>query len=84
MDFTFSEDQLLFQESVRDFLVNEVTAERIRASWLADSGREDALWRQLAELGLTGMTVPEAHGGPRHVRARFCAIGTGVWLRCIA
>ncbi|MFT6275235.1 MAG: hypothetical protein ACJAZ0_001329, partial [Halioglobus sp.] len=25
MDFTFSEDQLLFQESVRDFLVNEVT-----------------------------------------------------------
>ena len=63
MDFTFSEDQLLFQESVRDFLVNEVTAERVRASWLADSGREDALWRQLAELGLTGMTVPEAHGG---------------------
>jgi len=63
MDFTFSEDQLLFQESVRDFLVNEVTAERIRASWKSDSGREDALWNQLAELGLTGMTVPEVHGG---------------------
>jgi len=63
MDFTFSEDQLLFQESVRDFLVNEVTAERIRASWTTDSGREDALWNQLAELGLTGMTVPEVHGG---------------------
>ncbi|MFB0950001.1 MAG: acyl-CoA dehydrogenase family protein, partial [Halioglobus sp.] len=56
MDFTFSEDQLLFQESVRDFLVNEVTAERIRASWESDSGREDVLWNQLAELGLTGMT----------------------------
>ena len=63
MDFTFSEDQLLFQESVRDFLVNEVTAERIRASWETDSGREEALWNQLAELGLTGMTVPEVHGG---------------------
>ena len=25
MDFTFTEDQLLFQESVREFLVNEVT-----------------------------------------------------------
>ncbi len=63
MDFTFTEDQLLFRESVRDFLVNEITPERVRASWESDSGREDALWQQLAELGLTGMTVPEAFGG---------------------
>jgi alkylation response protein AidB-like acyl-CoA dehydrogenase len=63
MDFTFTEDQLLFQESVRDFLVNEVTPERIRACWETDSGRDPALWSQLAELGLTGITVPEEHGG---------------------
>ncbi len=63
MDFTFTEDQLLFRDSVRDFLVKEVTPERIRASWESDSGREDGLWGQLAELGLTGMTVPEEHGG---------------------
>ena len=29
MDFTFTEDQLLFQESVREFLVNEITADSI-------------------------------------------------------
>ncbi|MBD2858340.1 acyl-CoA/acyl-ACP dehydrogenase [Spongiibacter sp. KMU-158] len=63
MDFTFSEDQLLFQESVRDFLVNEVTPEKIRELWQTESGRSDALWAQLAELGLTGMTVPEQYGG---------------------
>ena len=63
MDFTFSEDQLLFQDSVRDFLINEVTPERVREAWESDSGRSDALWGQLAELGLTGMTVPEEHGG---------------------
>ncbi len=63
MDFTFTEDQLLFQESVRDFLVNEVTPERIRRSWESDTGREDALWSQLTELGLVGMTVPEEYGG---------------------
>lgn len=63
MDFTFSEDQLLFQESVRDFLVNEVTPEKIRQLWDTDTGRDDALWAQLAELGLTGMTVPEDFGG---------------------
>jgi alkylation response protein AidB-like acyl-CoA dehydrogenase len=63
MNFTFSEDQLLFQESVRDFLVNEVTPQRIRASWETDSGREAGLWQQLTELGLVGMTVPEEYGG---------------------
>lgn len=63
MDFTFSEDQLLFQDSVRDFLSNEVTPERIRASWETPTGRDDELWGQLVELGLVGMTVPEEHGG---------------------
>ena len=63
MDFTFTEEQLLFQESVRDFLFNEVTPERIRASWQSDTGREHLLWQQLTDLGLVGMTVPEEHGG---------------------
>lgn len=63
MDFTYSEDQLLFQESVRDFLVNEVTAEKIRELWETETGRSDALWSQLVELGLTGLTVPEEFGG---------------------
>ncbi|KZX55047.1 acyl-CoA dehydrogenase [Halioglobus sp. HI00S01] len=63
MDFTFSEDQLLFQDSVRDFLVNEITPERIRSSWDTETGRSQELWAQLAELGLTGLTVPEAFGG---------------------
>lgn len=63
MDFTFTEDQMLFQESVRDFLVKEVSPERIRTCWETDSGRDPALWGQLAELGLTGITVPEEFGG---------------------
>lgn len=63
MDFTFTDDQLLFRDSVRDFLVNEVTPERIRASWDTPTGREPELWSQLSVLGLTGMTVPEEFGG---------------------
>ncbi len=63
MDFTFSEDQLLFQQSVREFLVNEVTTESIRALWDTKTGRSDELWQQLAGMGLTGLTVPEAFGG---------------------
>ncbi len=63
MDFTFTEDQLLFQESVREFLVNEITPERLRASWETDTGRSDEMWAQLTQLGLTGLTVPEEFGG---------------------
>lgn len=63
MDFTYTEDQLLFQESVREFLVNEVSCEKVRELWDTETGRSDELWSQLAEMGLTGMTVPEAFGG---------------------
>jgi alkylation response protein AidB-like acyl-CoA dehydrogenase len=63
MDFSFSRDQLLFQDNVRSFLINEVTPERIRELWLSDSGRSDQLWAQLVELGLTSLTVPEEQDG---------------------
>ncbi len=63
MDFTFTEDQLLFQDEVSKFLRNEVTTEKVRALWETESGRSAELWAQLAELGLTGMTVPEDFGG---------------------
>ncbi len=63
MDFTFTEDQLLFQASTREFLTGEVTPARIRAGWESPDGRDPALWQQLAELGLTGITVAEEFGG---------------------
>lgn len=63
MNFTFTEDQLLFQATLREFLVNEVTAPRIRQSWDSDTGRDGELWQQLSGLGVVGMTVPEACGG---------------------
>ena len=63
MNFTFTEDQLLFQASVHDFLTAEVTPGRIRAGWETADGRDPALWQQLAQMGLPGLTVPEEFGG---------------------
>jgi alkylation response protein AidB-like acyl-CoA dehydrogenase len=48
---------------VRDFLANEVTPATIRELWASATGRSDALWAQLTEMGLVGMTVPEEFGG---------------------
>jgi len=63
MDFTFTEDQQLFCDSVKDFLQAEVTPESLRESWESETGRNNELWQQMVELGLTAMLVPEAHGG---------------------
>ena len=63
MRFSFSEDQLLFQKSLRDFLAKECPPSFVRSLWDSQTGRSPELWRKLAELGVTGVLVPEAHGG---------------------
>jgi alkylation response protein AidB-like acyl-CoA dehydrogenase len=63
VNFTFEEDQLLFQSAVRDFLEKECTAEVVRSLWASDTGHSPELWRRLAELGIPGLRVPEDHGG---------------------
>lgn len=63
MRFAFDDDALLLQSTLRDFLRGECTPERIRALWETQTGRSPELWKQLAELGVTGLLVPEAHEG---------------------
>jgi alkylation response protein AidB-like acyl-CoA dehydrogenase len=63
MDFRYGEDPLLFQETVRDFLAKECAPEAVRAIWDSETGRSPALWKKLAEVGVTGLLVPEAQGG---------------------
>jgi alkylation response protein AidB-like acyl-CoA dehydrogenase len=63
MDFRYKEDPLLFQETVRDFLAKECTPETVRAIWESKTGRSPALWKKLAEIGVTGLLAAEEHGG---------------------
>jgi alkylation response protein AidB-like acyl-CoA dehydrogenase len=63
MQFNFSEDQRLLQQTVRDFLEGACPVERLRELWETDTGRSKDLWAQLAEIGIPGLLVPEEHGG---------------------
>ncbi len=63
MRFSFDEDQLLFQKTLRDFLAKECPPALLRSLWASETGHSPELWGKLAELGLTGVRVPEAHGG---------------------
>ena len=62
MDFRFSDDQLTLADSVRDYLAGTHGPEVLRRLD-ADGNRDPAIWQGLVEMGLTGLLVPEEHGG---------------------
>jgi alkylation response protein AidB-like acyl-CoA dehydrogenase len=63
MDFGLSDDQKLLEETVRSFLANTVPIERVRELRDLDCPNDRATWQALAELGATGVLVPERFGG---------------------
>jgi len=62
MHFAFTDQQLEFRDAVRQVLAKECTTDDVRAAYDAPSA-PTARWSTLADLGVTGLTVPEAHGG---------------------
>ncbi|MEQ6889101.1 acyl-CoA dehydrogenase family protein [Halomonas sp. CS7] len=63
MDFTFTDDQLAFREAISRFLMVEAAPEVLREIWETDSGRSPDLRQQMAEQGMTALSVPEDAGG---------------------
>jgi alkylation response protein AidB-like acyl-CoA dehydrogenase len=63
MDFDLSEEQLLLQETVTQFIENECPMSRLRELFDDDSGYDPVLWKGLAELGLAGIHLPGEYGG---------------------
>jgi alkylation response protein AidB-like acyl-CoA dehydrogenase len=63
---TLTDDQRLLQDTVRPFMAEEGAIKTQLRHW-RDTGCTDgygtALWKQFAELGLTGILIPEAQGG---------------------
>lgn len=63
MRFAFEDEQLELAAAVRDLLSREVPAERVREAWESEDGRLRDVWAKLADMGVLGLMVPEAHGG---------------------
>src|SRR4029450_8764581 len=63
---TLPEDPPLLQDTIRPFMAEEGAIKKQLRHW-RDTGCTDgygtALWKQFAELGLTGILIPESHGG---------------------
>ena len=65
MPLILTEEQAMLRDSARDFLAAQAPVSQLRA--LRDtadvSGFSRDLWARFAEMGFTGVLVPEAHGG---------------------
>ena len=62
MDFEFTDDQESLRDAVRRWVDKGFTFDRRHALAKA-GGQTRAVYGELAELGLAGLVVPEAHGG---------------------
>jgi alkylation response protein AidB-like acyl-CoA dehydrogenase len=63
MDFALSEEQRLFDATLRGYLAEHLPLERLRGLAEAATGFDEPLWQGLCELGLQGLLVPERFGG---------------------
>ena len=63
MQFDFNEEQKLFRDASRKFLEAECPTTFVRKMMEEDDARDPVFWKKLAELGWTGMLIPEAYGG---------------------
>ncbi len=62
MDFDFTDDQESLRDAVRRWVDKGFGFER-RHGLAKAGGHTRAVWGELADLGLAGLVVPEAHGG---------------------
>jgi alkylation response protein AidB-like acyl-CoA dehydrogenase len=63
MNFDFSEEQKLLQNTARDYLAEQSSLAHVREIFEADAGHSEKLWKGVAELGWLGVAIPEEYGG---------------------
>ena len=63
MNLAFSEEQVMLRDLVRGVCDEHCPLEVVREMEDDAKGYQDTLWKQIAEVGLTGLLIPEAYGG---------------------
>ena len=63
MDFSFSEEQTLLQDTLKRFAQKEYTSEKRRGILKSAEGFSREVWAQLAQMGVLGLPFPEECGG---------------------
>ena len=63
MEFDFNDTQREIKSTAHDFLADRFKAEKVRELAESETPYDDALWKEMSELGWPGIAIPEEHGG---------------------
>ncbi|MBW2622851.1 MAG: acyl-CoA/acyl-ACP dehydrogenase, partial [Deltaproteobacteria bacterium] len=63
MDLDFTSEQDMLRDSAAKFFANECPYDKVKEIEETAEGYAPELWRQVAELGWTGLLFPEEYGG---------------------
>lgn len=63
MDFTFNDTQQEIQEGARRLMAETASLDQVVALAESERGWDPDAYKQIAELGWTGLHIPEEHGG---------------------
>jgi alkylation response protein AidB-like acyl-CoA dehydrogenase len=63
MDFTLSDEQQQLRDTLARFVQKEYAFEKRKAILKSKDGYSREAWKQLADMGLAALGLPEAHGG---------------------
>ena len=63
MDLDLSEEQQMIIDMTRGMLEEHCTVDVVRSVEDDPKGYPDVLWKQMGELGLNGLLIPESYGG---------------------
>jgi alkylation response protein AidB-like acyl-CoA dehydrogenase len=63
MYFDLTDEQQAIKATAHDFLASRMKSERMRELAESESGFDQGLWQEMAELGWAGLALPEEWGG---------------------
>lgn len=58
-----SEDQELIASTARQYLEENIDIGRVRELMMSEDGFDRSIWKEMADLGWTGLAIAEVHGG---------------------
>jgi alkylation response protein AidB-like acyl-CoA dehydrogenase len=74
MDLTLTDDQELIASTAAGFLEARCPMAHVRQMEADPAGYSPALWKEMADLGWTGLALPEEHGGSGGSFVDLCVV----------
>lgn len=74
MSLAMTAEQDGLRTTVRRFLADNVPLTRVRELMASEEAFDPAIWRGIADLGVTGLAVPEEYGGEGYGMQELCYV----------